>query len=365
MAKVLVVDDSALMRRLITQVVSEEGHEVRTARNGADAVAQVQAWQPDAVTLDINMPEMDGLTALSLIMTTRPTPVLMVSSLTARGAMSTFEALALGAVDYVTKPGGTISLSVDEIREQLQTKLRAALKSRPRGGNGVSAPRRITAAPRKIDPPPQPMASSEMSMVIIGVSTGGPRTLEDILPQLPSNFPHPVLVAQHMPAQFTDSFARRLDEVCAMRVREVHSSMPLEAGTVYIARGGHDMIVDHRLGRIVAAPIPERAGVPWHPSVDVLVESALKHLNPRRLMGVLLTGMGDDGARTLHQLHQQGGHTVAESERTSVVFGMPQELINRGGATVVLDSPAIAGQILQWSRLLNRDRSAHGTQARL
>ncbi|MEN9779969.1 MAG: chemotaxis-specific protein-glutamate methyltransferase CheB [Pseudomonadota bacterium] len=365
MAKVLVVDDSALMRRLITQVVSDEGHEVRTARNGADAVAQVSAWEPDAITLDINMPEMDGLTALSLIMTTRPTPVLMVSSLTARGAMSTFEALALGAVDYVTKPGGTISLTVDEIREQLQTKLRAALRSRPR--STPQSRKAAPAMPRKIEPPPPTLGSgsSDMALVMVGVSTGGPRALEEILPQLPANFPHPVLVAQHMPAQFTESFARRLDEVCAMRVREVHSSMPLEPGTIYIARGGQDMVVDQRLGRIVAAPVAERAGVPWHPSVDVMVESSLKHLNPRRLMGVLLTGMGDDGARTMHQLHQQGGHTVAESERTSVVFGMPQELISRGGASIVVDGPAVAGQILLWSRTLNRDRNPHGTQARI
>ena len=364
MAKVLVVDDSALMRRLITQVFSDDGHVVRTARNGEDAVAALTVFEPDAITLDINMPAMDGLTALSLIMATRPTPVIMVSSLTAQGAMATFEALALGAVDYVTKPGGTISLSVDEIREQLLSKLRAALRSRPRAaGSSARAASRNAAPPRKAAPPG--VSSGDVPLVLVGVSTGGPRALEDILPKLPADYPAAVLVAQHMPSQFTDSFARRLDSICPMRVREASSPMPAEPGTIYIARGGHDMIVDRRLGRLVVAPVPERSNVLWHPSVDVMVETALKHVDPRRTLGVLLTGMGDDGARTMAQLHQQGGHTVAESERSSVVFGMPQELIRRGGASVVLDSGAIGGHMQIWARDLYKQTGAiHGTQAR-
>jgi two-component system chemotaxis response regulator CheB len=185
-------------------------------------------------------------------------------------------------------------------------------------------------------------------LVLIGVSTGGPRVLEDILPALPADLPWPVLVAQHMPASFTDTFARRLDKLCALRVREVDGTVPLEAGWIYVARGGTDMVVAERIGRLVAQARPEVPGHPWHPSVDVLVDSARRLLPPARLLGVLLTGMGYDGAAAMTALHAEGGRTIAESEETAVVFGMPHELIERGGASVVLPGDRIAGQIVHW-----------------
>lgn len=373
MNKVLVVDDSALMRRLLSGVLTDAGFQVASARNGVEGVQQLTEWQPDVVTLDINMPEMDGLTALSLMMQARPTPVVMVSSLTEKGAQATFEALALGAVDFIAKPGGTISLTVDDIADQLIQKVKAASRARMRPASGAttraaeaparmalgrSAARQPGAAPA---PAPAAAPSTESTaprasaalakldgLVIVGVSTGGPRTLEDILPLLPADFPWPVLVAQHMPSNFTDTFAKRMDKLCHISVRECNATLPLEPGHAYIGKGGTDMVVVERLGRIAAQPRPETPGHPWHPSVDVLVESAMKLVPPERIVGVQLTGMGNDGARAMAQLKARGGRTIAESKDTAVVFGMPQELIELGGATLVLPCTDVTRQLCHW-----------------
>jgi two-component system chemotaxis response regulator CheB len=348
--RVLVVDDSALMRRLLTGVLTEAGYQVETAHTGKQGVEKLVQWQPDVVTLDINMPEMDGLTALSLMMAARPTPVIMVSSLTAEGALATLEALALGAVDFITKPGGTISLSIDDIRQQLLDKVRAAGRSKPREATRPALAQRTTArqpvVQRPVAKPPTKVDCP--GMVLVGVSTGGPRTLEDILPHLPADFPLPVLVCQHMPANFTDAFAQRMDRLCPLHVREVNTTLPIEPGNIYIGKGGTDLVVAERLGRLVAMPKSETPGHPWHPSVDVMVESAMKHVPAERLFGVQLTGMGNDGAEAMTQLKRQGGRTIAEHESTAVVNGMPQELINAGGATLVLPSHNIARQLKGW-----------------
>ncbi|MEY4427821.1 MAG: chemotaxis-specific protein-glutamate methyltransferase CheB [Pseudomonadota bacterium] len=353
MARILVVDDSALMRRLLVQVLEGAGYEVKTARTGAEAVSELMAWLPDAITLDINMPEMDGLTALSLIMSARPTPVVMVSSLTEQGALATFEALALGAVDFITKPGGTISLTIDDIKGQLLEKIKAALRSRAtlsgkRRPLGAVRPPIPAPAPAPKAPAARPAVLGTAGVVIIGVSTGGPRTLEDILPPLPLSFPWPIVVAQHMPPNFTNAFAQRMDRLCNLRVREVTAPCPLEPGNVYIGRGGGDVVIAERLGRPTVMPKPETPGHPWHPSVDVLVESAMKLYKPEKMIGVLLTGMGNDGADQMTRMHRQGSRTIAESQSSCVVFGMPHELIQMGGASVVLPSTDIAGQLQSW-----------------
>ena len=359
MKKVLVVDDSALMRKLLIGVLAEGGYETRSARNGAEAVEMVVQWQPDVVTLDINMPEMDGLTALSLIMAARPTPVVMVSSLTEKGALATFEALALGAVDFIPKPGGTISLHVDDIKVMLLDKVRSAARARigtrpltrpaPAGKPKPRPPLpTLQPAPQAGIPPVARPHAKVPGLVLIGVSTGGPRTLEDILPKLAANFPWPVLVAQHMPANFTDTFARRMDTLCALKVVEVAAGMPLVPGCVYIGRGGTDLTVTDRAGVLHAAPRPESPSVLWHPSVEVMVESAMQHLPPHKLVGVMLTGMGNDGAVAMTKLHAAGGKTIAESADTAIVFGMPQELIERRGASMVLPCTGIAAQLRIW-----------------
>jgi two-component system chemotaxis response regulator CheB len=367
MKRVLIVDDSALMRRMMAEMLSEAGFEVASARTGVEGVNRLTEWQPDVVTMDINMPEMDGLTALSLLMQARPTPVVMVSSLTENGAQATLEALALGAVDFIHKPGGTISLSMDQVRAELISKVRAASQAQPRRPSGLyrdrparangsaSAERRerSASAPARIQAAAQPasaaLALDELrGIVLIGVSTGGPRTLEDILPQLPADFPWAVLVAQHMPAHFTESFANRMNALCRVTVRECSAPTPLSPGCVLIAKGGCDMVITEHLGRLVAQPRPESPIHAWHPSVDVLVESAMRKLPAHRLIGVLLTGMGDDGAASMARLHKSGGRTVAESGDSAVVFGMPAELIRLGGASVVRPSSGIAQQIQHW-----------------
>lgn len=362
MTKVLVVDDSALMRRTLGQVLRDAGMEVEVARNGREAIDRLVQCEPDVVTLDVNMPEMDGLTALSLMMQVRPTPVIMVSSLTEKGALATLEALALGAVDCIAKPGGTISLNINDVALELVRKIQGACHAKVRGAGPISKvavrerPRREAAA--------QPVSATipgttGPGLILIGVSTGGPRTLEDILPKLPSNFPWPVLVAQHMPVNFTQALAKRMDSLCALRVQEVDRPHSLQAGTVYIARGGGDMVVAIAAGGLVVRPTPESSRYPWHPSVSRLVESARAHHSPEQLIGVLLTGMGDDGAESMAALHREGGRTIAESQETAVVFGMPQELIARNGASLVLPSQAIAEQLRRW---VPADRTVEGVQ---
>lgn len=365
MIKLLIVDDSALMRRQLSQLFAAEGgFEVCQARNGAEAVAENRRFQPDVVTLDINMPEMDGITALSLIMAERPVPVVMVSSLTEKGALATFEALNLGAVDYVAKPGGTISLSMEQVRGELLAKVRAAVAARP--------PRARAAAPVVDKPHSRAMGSlrdtlrqgreavehkarvtrtggGADSVMLVGVSTGGPRALEELLPALPADFPWPVLVAQHMPGSFTATFAERLNAICALEVLEVARPMPVEAGKVYIAKGGADMVVTRRGLTLMVVPRPEASAYLWHPSVELLARSALEHVAPTQLVGLMLTGMGYDGADGFADIKRQGGRTIAESADTAVVNGMPAELVARGGATLVLPLDKIATQVKAWA----------------
>lgn len=355
MIKLLIVDDSALMRRQLTQIFASAGDfDIRQARNGREAVEQNREFQPDVVTLDINMPEMDGLTALSHIMAERPVAVVMVSSLTEQGALATFEALNLGAVDYIAKPGGTISLSIGEITDELLSKVRAAARARIKGRvsavKGLAQRMRVDREKAAQRPPVAMRRSVAVDgLVIVGVSTGGPSTLEEILPQLPGDFPWPVLVVQHMPASFTKSFADRLNQACALRVVEASSPMPVEPGTVYIAKGGADMVVTMRAGKLTVLPKPENSEFLWHPSVELLGRSVLEHCDPARVIAVMLTGMGNDGSDAFAEIKQRGGRTIAESEESCVVFGMPKELIEKRGASLVLDASKVAAQINVWA----------------
>jgi two-component system chemotaxis response regulator CheB len=353
--KLLIVDDSALMRRQLMTLFQAEGEfEIRQARNGDEAVRENREFQPDVVTLDINMPEMDGLTALSLIMAERPVAVVMVSSLTEQGALATFEALNLGAVDYVSKPGGTISLSLDRITEQLVAKVRSAARARPKGKrfSAAGVVRRMQEERKKtVQEPPatrRPMMATE-GLLVIGASTGGPRALEIVLSGLPEGFPWPVLVAQHMPAAFTKAFADRLNHCCALEVLEAGCAMAVEAGKVYIGRGGADMLLATRAGRLTALPAPENPEYLWHPSVELLGRSVLQHCDPQRTAAVLLTGMGHDGSDAFTEIKKRGGRTIAESEDSAVVYGMPAELVKKGGASLVLAAEKIAAQLSTWA----------------
>src|ERR1035438_654251 len=288
MIKLLIVDDSALMRRQLMVLFQAEGDfEIRQARNGDEAVRENREFQPDVVTLDINMPEMDGLTALSLIMAERPVAVVMVSSLTNEGALATFEALNLGAVDYVSKPGGTISLSIDRITEQLVAKVRSAARARLKGKGQTAAGvvRRMQEERRKTvqeSSAPKGHAVPTDGVLVIGASTGGPRALEIVLSGLPERFPWPVLVAQHMPAAFTRAFAERLNQCCALEVLEAASALAIEPGKVYIGRGGADTLLANRAGRLTVMPSPENSEFLWHPSVELLGRSVMQHYDAKR-----------------------------------------------------------------------------------
>ena len=365
MIKLLIVDDSALMRRQLTLLFQAEGDfEIRQARNGQEAVDENRLFCPDVVTLDINMPEMDGITALSLIMAERPVPVVMVSSLTEKGALATFEALNLGAVDYVAKPGGTISLTLDQVKPDLLAKVRAAARAKL-GKRRATPPVKAASKPaasaqglrqRMIDERETaqrstalPQMSSAEGLLIIGVSTGGPRALEQVLPALPANFPWPVVVAQHMPGSFTGPFSARLNGLCELNVVEAAHPMSVQTGTIYIGKGGADMVLTRRAGVLTVLPKPESAEHLWHPSVELLARSAQEHVKPSQIVAVMLTGMGYDGADGFTAIKKAGGRTIAEAEETAVVFGMPAELIERGGASIVLPLDKVANQVKAWA----------------
>ena len=284
-------------------------------------------------------------------MAQRPVPVVMVSSLTEKGALATFEALHLGAVDYVTKPGGTISLSIEEITEQLVSKVRAAARAKIKGTPVHGLAQRLRDERSRPPPEHAPLRRSQgkEGVVIMGVSTGGPRTLEEILPHLPADFPWPVLVAQHMPSAFTRSFAQRMNGLCPLSVVEAAQPLAVEAGTIYIGKGGADMMVSQRTGKLTVLAKPESSEFMWHPSVELLGRSVLECCDPVRVVAVMLTGMGHDGAEVFAQIRKLGGRTIAESEESAVVFGMPAELIKLGGATLVLPAEKIASQLTAWA----------------
>lgn len=353
MITLLIVDDSALMRRHLGRIFEAQADfRLCFARNGAEALAMVHEQQPDVVTLDVNMPEMDGLTCLSHIMTESPRPVVMVSSLTSKGAMATLEALELGAVDFIAKPDGTVSLNIDRIEAELVAKVRAAARARLRTRNLARRIHRQNAwaGEAPVKGPPAPVPGELRGLVLIGVSTGGPGALDCVLPLLPADFRWPVLICQHMPSSFTGVLARRLDAASRVRVVEVETATPLQPGTAYIARGDADMLVARRPNGLVALPAPASANHLWHPSADRLVRSAMEHVEPGRLIGVLLTGMGNDGAEAMAELHKRHGRTIAEAEETAVVWGMPQDLVRRDGADVVLPIHRVAEQLERWVR---------------
>jgi len=349
-----VVDDSALVRKLLGQVFAREADfEVQFARNGVEALEQLASFDPHVVTLDVHMPQMDGLACLDRIMVEGPRPVVMVSSLTAAGADATLTALRLGAVDFAPKPDGAVSLHMDAWGPELVSKVRAAAGARLKASARLRdrIKHRIGAAevlrpPRAEAKPSRPASPARGDgLVLVGTSTGGPPALEALLTALPADFPWPILVAQHMPASFTGPLARRLDAICALSVVEVTRPTPLQPGSVYIGRGDADVIVARRPAGLVALAAPGLAGYPWRPSADRLVRSALDHLAASQLIGVLMTGMGNDGAEAMALLHAQGGRTIAEAEETAVVWGMPGALVKAGGADWVEHLPRIADRL--------------------
>ncbi|MCF1436983.1 MULTISPECIES: chemotaxis-specific protein-glutamate methyltransferase CheB [Rhizobium/Agrobacterium group] len=357
MIRLLIVEDSALMRKLLGQMFSAEGDfEIEFARDGVEALKAVSSFQPHVVTLDIHMPLMDGLACLDRIMLEHPCPVVMVSSLTEEGAEETLTALEIGAVDFIAKPGGAISLSINELTPRLVEKVRMAATVRIRRSRRLAERvRRTQVVPSQtIIPsrgrgaaPQRPVRdSSRTGLVLIGTSTGGPPALDAVLAHLPADFGCPVVVAQHMPASFTGPLARRLDKLCALTVSEVSQQTKLEPGNIYIAKGDADIIISSRAGSLVAMAAPSDQAYRWHPSVDRMVRSAMKHVPATDLVGILMTGMGNDGAAAMAELQAAGGYTIAESEETAVVWGMPGELVRLNGASEIRRVEDIGASLL-------------------
>jgi two-component system, chemotaxis family, protein-glutamate methylesterase/glutaminase len=329
--RVLVVDDSALMRKLIPQMLATDDsiEVVGTAMDGSFCLKKIEELRPNVVTLDLEMPGMNGIDTLKEIMRRNPLPVIVVSSHSTEGASITLKALALGAFDFVAKPHDATLHMADAARE-LIAKIKVAAECKVvRSGWLLGAP----ARPAKIAPDKR--AKAPTRTIAIGISTGGPQALEYLLPQLPADFMGTIVIVQHMPEGFTDMFARRLDDLCALRVKEAQSGDVLQAGRVLVAPGSRHLTVK-RLPMGDVAVLNDESPVNGHrPSVDVLFHS-VAHEFGKNAIGVLMTGMGDDGAEGLGAVKKSGGVTIAQNEESCVVFGMPKVAIERGYATRVI-----------------------------
>jgi len=338
---VLVVDDSALMRRVISDLVAETGEfrVVGTARNGREALERVRALNPDLVTLDIEMPEVDGLQALEAIMRDAPRPVVMLSAAeTVDGRDATLRALDLGAVEFVRKPSGAISLDLPVVGEQLRIALRAAREANPRALQRLE-PRREPPRRASLRLPHAPTRA-----VAIAASTGGPRALTEVLPALPRTLDAVVFVVQHMPAGFTRSLAQRLDAMGPLPVHEAEDGQPVEAGHVYLAPGGRHMrLRDGVEPAIALLDTPPLWGV--RPSADPLFVSVAE-LFGARAVGVVLTGMGRDGADGLRAIRQAGGRGIVQDRATSTIYGMPQAALRAAGADLETPLSGVAPAIV-------------------
>ena len=324
--RVLVVDDSALMRKLIPTILERDPsiEVVGTAMDGAFALKKIEELRPDVVTLDLEMPRMDGMETLRMIMRSAPLPVVMVSTHSKEGAYATFKALALGAIDFVAKPKEASSGHLDTIATELIEKIKVAKRAT---GGRITAP----VIADRIQPVKKNarVAAPPHRIIAIGISTGGPNALQFVLSQIPAEFSGSLLIVQHMPEGFTEMFARRLDECCALEVQEAKSGDLLLAGRALICPGNRHMMV-RRMPRGDMVVLSDSAPVNGHrPSVDVLFHSVSQEFGPLAV-GVLMTGMGEDGAEGLGAIKDAGGVTLAQSEDTCVVPGMPRAAIVKG-----------------------------------
>jgi two-component system chemotaxis response regulator CheB len=361
--RVVVVDDSALIRSMLTSLINSQPDMecVGAANDPYQAREMIRNLDPDVITLDVEMPRMDGLDFLEKLMRLRPMPVVMVSTLTERGAETTLRALELGAVDFVAKPRIGIASGLQEMVAEIADKLRIAARARI-SRRAVARPAPPSATPRPAGTgatapgaPPLvkavPIAYSRAStekLIAIGSSTGGTEALREVLTQLPADCPA-VLCTQHMPPGFTKSFADRLNSLCRMHVKEAEHGERVLPGHVYIAPGGRHMLLA-RSGANYVIELDDGPPVNRHkPSVDVLFRTVARHAGANA-MGVMLTGMGRDGADAMKEMRDAGAHNIGQDEATSVVYGMPREAAAVGAVHEVLPLPKIAGQLLQHLR---------------
>jgi two-component system chemotaxis response regulator CheB len=343
--RVLIVDDSSFMRMAIRRVLDKdpEIEVVGTAIDGSEGVRKALELKPDLVTMDVEMPVMDGITALKQIMTKEPTRVIMVSTLTNEGAQATFDALEAGAVDYVPKNITDSTVAQDVFREELLKKVKAAVRSTG-ARRAAMAPERRDAVVRRVAEARIP--KTRINYVGIGASTGGPVALQEVLSRIPANFPYGIIVVIHMPKAFTGPYADRLNAKCSLTIKEATEGEILRPGTALIAPGGQHTILARRPGGITVHQVPtsEYPKYTYVPSVDLMM-SSLADACGGSMLGVVLTGMGNDGFKGMQHLKTKGGVTVAQDEATSTIYGMPRACIEGGVADVVLPLDQIGFEI--------------------
>lgn len=343
MIRVLIVDDSAFMRKMLSDLFASEPDftVIETARNGQDAIDKVKRLKPDLVTMDVEMPILDGIQALEVIMRTIPVPVVMISSLTQAGAEATIRALGLGAVDFIAKASGPIS-NITLIRNEILAKCRSAVKANI---SRLSIPQAKPVTPVVSVSVAQPVAPSE-KIIAIGTSTGGPRALQEIITKLPGSLPCGVIIVQHMPPGFTKSLADRLNSLSSVTVKEAEQKDIIRPGLVLIAPGDYHMIVEIDASKKVVR-LSQSPPIGGHrPAVDPMFESVAK-VYGNKAVAVLLTGMGHDGAKGMELIKQQRGYTIAEDQSTAVVFGMPKSAIELGVVDKVVPIGAVAAEIVK------------------
>lgn len=326
----LVVDDSALMRQFISNILEGAGISVvGTARDGKEAVTQTLKLKPDVVTMDVEMPVMGGLEALAEIMKICPVPVVMLSAMTQEGAEVTLKALSAGAVDFIAKPSGSISLNIKDIGREIVDKVRAAASAKVRAKRSSlvvppAAPvRALSNKPLRVD------------IVAIASSTGGPVALSELLPALPKNFPVPIVITQHMPKEFTSSFSKRLNDSCKIEVVEGFEGLSLKPGRAVIAPGGSHLVLKRRAGGAVCSLSDAPPVLSVKPAANIMFLSVADEFGGNVLC-VILTGMGRDGADGGKALKQRGAYVIAESQKTCVVYGMPKAAVEAGIVDEVL-----------------------------
>ncbi|RMH09569.1 MAG: chemotaxis response regulator protein-glutamate methylesterase [Nitrospirae bacterium] len=358
--RVLVVDDSAFMRSALTNMLHEspEFTVVGAARNGEEALEKVATLKPDVMTLDIDMPGMNGLRVLERVMATTPLPVVVVSALTEEGADVTIQALNLGAVDFLPKQLQGSLLRITAIRHLLHEKVRTAVKARveaclrnpsrlaPLRGTLANGYAAASTRIQKGAPPAGHWSQHVPAVIAIGCSTGGPQALQEILPLLPASFPAPIVIAQHMPKYFTKPFADRLNQQCAIEVREATASDVLTPGVALLAPGGQHMVLESGAGQTIGLRFFNGCEeLPYRPSVDVLMQS-LARVCGAKSVGVILTGMGHDGMEGARAIKAVKGVVLAQDEASSVVYGMPKAVIEEGYADKVIPLSRMAEELL-------------------
>lgn len=336
--KVLIVDDSAFFRHRLTDIITADPRleVVASAADGEEAVEYVSRYRPDVVTMDLEMPVLDGIGAVKKIMQRRPTPVLMLSTWTTEGAKATLDALDAGAMDFLPKRFDELAQGASDARQKLCDRIHF-LATQSQAYKQVQLPPSVAV-------PTIPLEKKTIELIVIGTSTGGPVALQHILSQLPTHFPFPIILLQHMPATFTPSFAERLNAQCAIQVKEAQQHDVLQPGTAYLAPGGQQLLLKGRRRQLYLQIEASDQNTPYHPCIDVTLES-VSHICPAQTLTIILTGMGSDGCEGAIKMHEKGSTVWAQDQQSSTIYGMPMAVAKAGVADKILSLTEIGKQL--------------------